>query len=416
MWSDVWWKDWPCRSVVHGGTGDGTLEERRYYLQNWRNDVMELVSATGARVERYRYDAYGRPNSFSPGDVAGFAGGPDSLMNGTDTTAFNAAYAGGTGSVSWITDLVPDNAVNSADNTAYGNYLSAGWTGGFGLMSDSSIDNRKGFAGYEFDPVLAGTIASGGTLPVYHVRNRVLNCDTGKWMQKDPMGYADSMDLYEYCASDPVDKNDPMGLCADKNGLTFNSACGKSPLSCKRSIDLSAGLVQKQAISDAKRPCDPPWEMRFSFSVCFMGDPITASSRYPGKTCAEKCSAYSTEITSCCQFVTNFDCKYKVPEGCDMLWGDWNINVCDGYLKSECEIAAGYYWSVCFWGCNRSEHPNWNDPFPTVRPSPWPWPWNPPSQPVTRHKRQNLFEELFSPAICQRANPPSWCAMSRKYK
>ena len=205
-----------------GSGGDGTLEETRYYLQNWRNDVVELITTTGDIVERYVYDAYGRPSCYSPGDIATSGGardGPDGTLDGDDSTEFSAVWNGGAGALGWKTDLGrsgglggPDGLVDNNDSIAFNSYRFSGYAGGYGLMSAAAVDNRKGFAGYEFDPVLNGTIASGGFLPVYHVRNRVLNCDTGKWIQRDPFGYHDSMDLYEYCQSDPLDKEDAMGL------------------------------------------------------------------------------------------------------------------------------------------------------------------------------------------------------------
>lgn len=106
------------------------------------------------------------------------------------------------------------------------------------------MDNRKGFAGYEFDPVLngAGTV-SGQAVPLYHVRNRVLNCYTGKWMQVDPLGYHDSMDLYEYCKSSPEDKTDAKGL-----------ACGGVSVKSARSASKQPDFPFDPMLPDDSRP------------------------------------------------------------------------------------------------------------------------------------------------------------------
>jgi len=39
---------------------DGTLEERIYYCQNWRHDVVALIDANGGgqQIEQVRYEAY----------------------------------------------------------------------------------------------------------------------------------------------------------------------------------------------------------------------------------------------------------------------------------------------------------------------------------------------------------------------
>ena len=195
-------------------TTNGSFDDRYYYLQNWRHDVVAIMTYDGAVKERVMYDAYGRPHSFSPGDLKGGGGSsnerPDGILNSTDTWA--------TGSVAWNRDLgnssgvaIPDGVVDANDGTTLTSLKAAGYSGGWGLLSSSAVGNRKGYAGYEFDPVLNGA-AGGDEKPVYHVRHRVLASDTGKWLQKDPLGYHDGMDLYEYCQSDAIDGLDAMGL------------------------------------------------------------------------------------------------------------------------------------------------------------------------------------------------------------
>lgn len=213
------------RDVNGGATGDGTREERRFYLQNWRNDVVGLVNSGAEVIERYRYDAYGRPESYSSADLTGNAGGPNGVVSGADFTQFSAVWSVG-GPVTWQTDisdnsgsLGPDGATDNGDSVAYTTYYFAGSTGGIGLMSGTGIGNRKGLAGYEFDPILAGNGSPNGTaVPVYHVRNRALNSYAGKWLQKDPLQYHDGMNLYEYGKNDPLDVSDPLGLCGCSAG------------------------------------------------------------------------------------------------------------------------------------------------------------------------------------------------------
>ena len=50
---------------------------------------------------------------------------------------------------------------------------------------------------------------------LYHVRHRSYHPTLGRWMQRDPMGYSDSANLYEYGGSCPVTSRDARGLQAD---------------------------------------------------------------------------------------------------------------------------------------------------------------------------------------------------------
>jgi len=67
----------------------------------------------------------------------------------------------------------------------------------------SAGGNRKGYAGYEFDGVLAYSI--------WHVRERILNSDLGRWMSRDALGYAVQSNLYGYSRDNPLTATDPTG-------------------------------------------------------------------------------------------------------------------------------------------------------------------------------------------------------------
>ena len=49
----------------------GTLEERLYFLQNWRADVVLIAGSSGSLKERTDFSAYGEPILERTADFAG---------------------------------------------------------------------------------------------------------------------------------------------------------------------------------------------------------------------------------------------------------------------------------------------------------------------------------------------------------
>ncbi len=175
---------------------DGVLEERRYVCQNWRADVVSIVTNTGTMQEWDKYSAYGVGYGIPGGDT-----NTDFATNTTDVNQVQTWINGSTYDVRGDIDL--DGDVDATDKTTIRNTF-AGITLGRGVLSQTGVANRKGYAGYEGD----GAVAS-----KWHVRNRVLDSVLGRWLSRDAASYIDGLSLYAYVASAPESLGDPTGRC-----------------------------------------------------------------------------------------------------------------------------------------------------------------------------------------------------------
>jgi len=170
---------------------DGVLEQRYYYCQNWRADVSAIVNASGKMMEWVKYSSYGIPFGLPAGDTDS-----DGDCDQTDINNIDAAI-----SYDVRYDLDLDGDVDAADSSRASSTFQ-GTTLGRGVLSSSSVGNRKGYSGYEYDEAVGK----------YHVRNRILDPALGRWTRRDPLGYVDGMSLYEYVGSRVKSANDPRGL------------------------------------------------------------------------------------------------------------------------------------------------------------------------------------------------------------
>ncbi len=65
---------------------------------------------------------------------------------------------------------------------------------------------------------------------LYHVRNRYYDTSLGRFISRDPIGYGDGMNLYQYVGGRPLTFTDPMGLEKFENDPQPNWDEGSGPL------------------------------------------------------------------------------------------------------------------------------------------------------------------------------------------
>ncbi|MDP2938467.1 MAG: RHS repeat-associated core domain-containing protein [Candidatus Omnitrophota bacterium] len=203
-------------NFTYDGNGNLTSDGIHTYSYDAEN---RLITASGGQNSSYEYDGFGRRISKTvDGQTTYFIYDGDRIIEERDTNNTLLAsyvYGGGIdevltmhrgpqkvyyhydglGSVTNLTDT-SGNVVESYSYDVYG------------LPNQTSqIGNRFYFTGRELDE------ESG----LYYYRSRYYSPTIGRFLQRDPIGYYDSMNLYAYVYNNPVNWIDPIGWSKQKS-------------------------------------------------------------------------------------------------------------------------------------------------------------------------------------------------------
>ena len=197
------------KTILNGGLTGSVPNSTTDYIWSG-SQVVEERNASNAPIRQYIWGTYIdeciQLNTLTPL-------GPQSLPAGAyylpqDLLYRAVALTNSSGSV-----------VEAYDTGAYGNTLifTAPGTDGVWFTDDDTQSSYGGneiiYCGYHYDP----------ETELYYVRNRTYNPVLGRWIQRDPIGYAGGVNLYEYVGGRAVVVADPTGTdrCSSKETLAW---------------------------------------------------------------------------------------------------------------------------------------------------------------------------------------------------
>ena len=130
------------------------------------------------------------------------------------------------------------------------------YDGDWANASDSSAyANEILFGGYRYDTETG----------LYHVRHRPYHPTLGRWLQRDPIGYADGMSLREYAGGAPTVRIDPAGFYGlDVHYyMTYYLARRCGLVGCKRAmgksqVDVGESIAWSDQFTDDHPDTAPP--------------------------------------------------------------------------------------------------------------------------------------------------------------
>ncbi len=253
-------------ACTHDANGNLTSDGAKAYFYDWANRLVRVEENGEIRAE-YTYDGVNRRVTKTAGTTV-----TTFIYDETDVIE---EYTDGTFTRSFVYSNRVDEPILLETGSRLYYYIADRQGSVWGLADDTGTLTES----YEYTPFGLMTIynsqgrditATGSAIGnpfgytgrrwdaesgLWYYRNRMYSAELGRFLQRDPAGYVDGLDLYVYVLNNPVMYVDPMGLTTRSTDEIITADIDKNWENSGTDL-ICAGVVTTQLDSPAPGPAD----------------------------------------------------------------------------------------------------------------------------------------------------------------